>query len=79
MLVLKQGLRPVIEGLLIGLCGAVVLRQLLQMSVTSALSTVNVATFALAAFPLLLAGSLAVLVPAYRASRVDPNVALRNL
>jgi hypothetical protein len=78
-LVLRQGLRPVIEGLLIGLGVALVLRQLLQMSMTGTLSTVNVATFALAAGPLVLAGVLAAYVPARRASCVDPNVALRDL
>jgi predicted permease len=78
-LVLRQGLRPVIEGLAIGLGVALVLRQLLQMGLTNTLSTINVATFALAALPLAVAGTLAVYLPARRAARVDPNVALRNL
>jgi hypothetical protein len=76
--VLRQGLRPVIEGLLIGLGVALVLRQLLQMSMSGTLSTVNVTTFALAAGPLAIAGFLAAYLPALRASRVDPNVALRD-
>jgi hypothetical protein len=78
-LVLRQGLRPVVEGLAIGLGVALVARQLLQMAMTETLSTVNVATFAAAAAPLVAAGGLAAYLPARRASRVDPNVALRNL
>jgi predicted permease len=78
-LVLKQGMRPVVEGLLIGLAVAIVVRQLLQANLTGTLSTVNVATFALAAVPLVVAGVIAAYLPARRASRVDPNVALRDL
>jgi hypothetical protein len=78
-LVLGQGLRPVVEGLAIGLGVALVARQLLQMTMTETLSTVNVASFAAAAAPLIVAGCLAAYLPARRASRVNPNVALRDL
>jgi ABC-type antimicrobial peptide transport system permease subunit len=71
-------MRPVIEGLLIGLGVALVLRQVLQMGMTETLSSVNVPTFALAAVPLVVAGLIAVYLPARRASLVDPLTALRH-
>lgn len=77
-LVVRQGMRPVIEGLLIGLGVALVLRQVLQMGMTETLSSVNVPTFALAAVPLVVAGLIAVYLPARRASLVDPLTALRH-
>ncbi len=78
-LVLRQGLRPVLEGLAIGLGVALVARQALQMTMTGTLSTVNAAWFGAAAGPLIVVGSLAAYLPARRAARVDPNVALREL
>jgi predicted permease len=77
-LVLRQGLRPVIEGLAIGLGAALVVRQLLQLSMTAPLSAIDAATFALAGLPLLAAGVLACYVPARRAARVDATVALKD-
>ena len=78
-LVLRQGLRPVVEGLVIGLGVALVVREIVQADMTKALSAIDAATFALAAVPLLAAGLLACYLPARRAARVDPNVALRDL
>jgi predicted permease len=77
-LVLRQGLRPVIEGLAIGLGVALVVRQILQLSMTAPLSAIDAATFALAGVPLLAAGVLACYVPARRAARVDATVALKD-
>jgi predicted permease len=78
-LVLKDGLRPVLEGTFIGLGAALVIRQLLQLSFTETLSPIDVATFLLAAVPLLVAGVIAAYLPARRAARVNPNIALKDL
>ena len=77
-LVVLDGLRPVLFGILLGLPFAVVLSRLLPFPIR--LSSASVAgPFALAALPLIVAGVIACVIPARRASRVDPNVALRNL
>jgi ABC-type antimicrobial peptide transport system permease subunit len=78
-LVLKDGLRPIVEGTFIGLGAALVIRQLIQLSFTAPLSSIDVATFLLAAVPLVAAGVIAAYLPARRAAQVDPNVALKDL
>jgi putative ABC transport system permease protein len=78
-LVLKDGLRPVAEGTFIGLGAALVIRQVLQLSFTAPLSSIDVATFLLAAVPLVAAGIIAAYVPARRAANVEPNRALKDL
>ena len=78
-LIFRSGFRPVVEGLAIGLGSALVIRQLLQAQFTEPLSGIDTAMFALAAVPLVLAGALACSLPAARASRVDPNIVLREL
>jgi predicted permease len=78
-LVLRQGFRPVAEGLFIGLGVALVLRYLLQINMEDTLSPIDVATFALAAAPLLTAGLIACYLPARRAASVNPLDALRQL
>ena len=77
-LVVLDGLRPVLFGILLALPLAVVLSRLSPFPIR--LSSTSVAgPFALAALPLIVAGVIACVIPARRASRVDPNVALRNL
>jgi putative ABC transport system permease protein len=75
-MVLKQALRPVAVGLAVGvplaLAAASSLRSLLFGVMPQDFTTI-VATCAV----LMLAGTLAAYVPARRASRVDPIVALR--
>ena len=78
-LVLKDGLRPVAEGTFIGLAAALVIRQLMQLNFTESLSPIDVATFLLAAVPLTIAGAVAAYLPARKAARVNPNVALKDL
>jgi predicted permease len=78
-MILKDGFRPVLEGLLIGLAGAAVVRLALQPSFTTAVTAFDPVAFGLAAGPLLIAAAIACYVPAHRAAHVDPNVALRNL
>jgi predicted permease len=78
-LMLRDGFRPVVKGLVIGLGAGVLLRLLLRATIVTAISPVDVTMFSLIPVPFLCAGLAACWVPASRASRVDPNVALRDL
>jgi hypothetical protein len=78
-LVLRQGFRPIAEGLFIGLGVALVVRQIYQVGMENTLSPIDAATFALAAVPLLAAGLIACYLPARRAASVNPLDALRQL
>ncbi|MEZ5318958.1 MAG: ABC transporter permease [Vicinamibacterales bacterium] len=78
-MILRNGFRPVVEGLFIGVASAWVIRQILQLGFTATLSSLDVTMVALAVLPLIAAASIAAYLPARRASRVDPNVALRDL
>jgi putative ABC transport system permease protein len=75
-LVLGQGMRLVLLGLALGLGAALALTRLLQ-SLLFGVSATDPLTFALTALLILLAAFLACYVPARRALRVDPLVALR--
>ncbi len=76
-LVLRQGLRLVTIGLSIGLAAALLVARLLA-GVFYGLSSFEPGTFALAAGLLLLVATIANLLPARRAARLDPLVALRR-
>lgn len=78
-LVMRDGFRPIIEGLFIGLAGATVIRLLLQPSFDKPITAFDPIAIAFAIGPLLIAGAVACYLPARRAGRVDPNVALRHL
>ena len=78
-LVLRDGARPVVKGIVLGIGIGVLLRIALRATVVTSLSPVDVALFAVAPLPFLAAAVIACYVPASRASRVDPNVALRDL
>jgi ABC-type antimicrobial peptide transport system permease subunit len=75
-LVLRQGLTLVGVGVAIGLLGAISVSQ----SIASLLygSAHDLTSFAGAATALIAVAALASLVPARRASRVDPIIALRD-
>jgi putative ABC transport system permease protein len=75
-LILAQHLRPALVGLALGLVGAVVLSQSLR-SLLYGVSTLDPATFALVALVLMVVAAGACWIPARRATRVDPLVALR--
>jgi predicted permease len=75
-LVLRQGVRLSLIGLAIGLFGAVALTKLLTSLVPSAQPGDPVTLIAVSAV-LMGAALAATFLPAYRASRVDPLVALR--
>ena len=78
-LVLRDGFRPVLSGLVIGLFVGVALRVILKATVVTSISPVDLVVFSLVPVPFVLAAVAACYVPAARAARVDPNVALRDL
>ena len=78
-LILRDGLRPVLKGLVLGLSVGVVFRIVLRSTIVTGISPVDPLTFMLVPVPFLLAALIACYVPASRASRVEPTVALRDL
>jgi putative ABC transport system permease protein len=76
-LVVKRGLRLILTGILIGLFASYFLTRLLSSQIWG-VSTTDLSTFATMASLALFVGSLACLVPARRATLVEPIVALRH-
>jgi putative ABC transport system permease protein len=75
-MVLGQGLVLVALGLAVGIAVSLALVRVLQ-SYLYATAPTDPLTFALVTTALLVAGALAALGPAWRATRVDPMLALR--
>ena len=75
-LVLKSGMLLVVLGLIIGLAGALALTRLMT-TLLFEVSPTDPLTFAAVAFCIILATLLACYIPARRATKVDPLVALR--
>ncbi len=75
-MVLGQGLRTILTGVTIGFVGSLVLTRTLK-SLLFGVSTTDPLTFAAVVLLLCLTALLACYVPARRAARVDPMVALR--
>jgi len=76
-LVFRQGMLPLAIGLAIGLTASFAVNRLLT-SLLVQVSPADPITLAVASAVLILAGTLGCLVPARRAMRVDPVVALRH-
>jgi putative ABC transport system permease protein len=76
-LILRQHLQPAILGIVVGLAAAFALSRYLQ-SLLYGVRATDPATFALMALALLAVALLASWIPARRAMRVDPLIALRN-
>ena len=76
-LMLGDGLRPAIYGLVLGLAASAGTVRLIQ-SMLYETQPLDPAIFAAVAATLLLVAALACLVPAWRASRIDPMQALRT-
>ncbi|MGD0736306.1 MAG: ABC transporter permease [Terracidiphilus sp.] len=74
---LLDGLRPALFGLVLGLAASVGAARLIQ-SMLYATQPLDPAVFAAVSAMLLLVAALACLVPAWRASRLDPMQALRT-
>jgi putative ABC transport system permease protein len=77
LLVLRRGMLPVATGLATGLAASMVFNRLLRSQLFSVSST-DPATYALTSIVLIAVALLACLIPARRAMRIDPAVALRN-
>ena len=78
-LVLKDGTRPVLEGIVIGFGMAAGARLGMQPWFTDPVTAVDPVALVIALVPLVIAAALACYLPARRAARVDPNVSLRHL
>ena len=75
-LVLNKGTRLILCGIVVGLSASVFLTRFLASQIWG-VSTTDPLTFAAIACIALFVGILACLIPARRASRLDPLVALR--
>jgi putative ABC transport system permease protein len=75
-MVLRKGLALILAGVSIGLAAGAGLTQFLR-ALLFEVQTTDAATFALVALLMVLIGLLACWIPARRATRVDPMVALR--
>jgi putative ABC transport system permease protein len=76
-LIVKQGMTPVLIGIVTGLAAAVVLARLMS-TLLYGVSAVDPAALVLTSLLLVISGLLACYLPARRAARVDPMVALRH-
>jgi putative ABC transport system permease protein len=76
-LVLIDGLRPALIGLMLGLAGSAVVVRLIR-SMLYETSPLDASVFAMVAAILLSVAVLACMMPAWRASRLNPMQALRT-
>jgi putative ABC transport system permease protein len=74
--VIGQGMTLTVAGVLIGLCAALLVTRLLTMMLFQVKST-DPATYALISILLFFAALIACYVPARRAAKIDPQIALR--
>ena len=78
-LVVRDGLQPVMSGLMMGFLIAAAVRLLLRSVYASPLSMTDAIIFVVAPLPIVFAALVACYWPAKRASKVHPNDALREL
>jgi putative ABC transport system permease protein len=75
LMVLRQGMELTLVGVVVGLLGATALTRVMA-SLLFGVSTTDFMTFSAAPIALIVTATLAICVPALRATRVDPTVAL---
>jgi len=78
-MMLRDGVRPVVEGLLIGLVLGTAARAGLRALILAPIDVIDPVAIVTVPIPLGIAALCACWIPAWRAARVDPNVALRHL
>ena len=78
-MVLSDGARPVVDGMLLGIAAGVIGRIVLRNYLDVDASALDPWAFVIIPIPVTLASLLACYLPASRAAAVDPNVALRHL
>jgi ABC-type antimicrobial peptide transport system permease subunit len=78
-LILQDGLHPVGKGIVLGLTIGAGARVAVRSWIVTDISAFEPLVFVLIPIPFVLAALVACYLPAARASRVDPNVALRDL
>jgi len=76
-LVMKQGVQLTIIGVVVGIAGALVLNRLIA-SLLFGVQPTDLATLAAVITTIALVAAVACWLPAWRASRLDPNVVLRE-
>ena len=76
-MVLADGLKPILVGVVLGLGAALALSRLVSSLIFGVRAT-DALTFAAVALLLLLVGILATIIPAYRATRIEPVRILRE-
>jgi predicted permease len=77
LMVLRQGMELTIVGVAAGLLGAIALTRVMS-SLLFGVSATDVMTFSVVPIVLIATAAFAVCIPALRATRVDPTVALRS-